>query len=503
MADFFLTTAIDYANGRPHLGHAYEKVLCDAMARFQRNQGKTVLFLTGTDEHGQKVQQSAAKAGIAPQQFCDEISSEFQALWDRLNISYSTFGRTTNPLHKDFTRQCLQQLFDQGEIYFQEHEGYYSVRQEQFVTDKDQVDGKWPEIYGEVVLTKEPNYFFKLSKYQGWLLDFLKSHPDWIQPAFRQNEVLGALEKPLDDLCISRPKSRLEWGIPLPFDENFVTYVWFDALLNYVSFAQADWPADFNVIGKDILVPAHGVYWPIMLKALNLPTPKHLAVHGWWLNRGAKMSKSQGNSVDPVPYLERYTADGFRYFLLRDMTFGQDADFTDEKVQQRYDADLAKDFGNLVNRALSMLVRYRNGVVPSFDAATVTELESDLRSDALLETYAKQFESWQIHAALQTVWTLVGRCNQYVEQTAPWKLAKDPEQAARLDLVLAHLVESVRRLAILVEPVIPTVARKVMTQLGLGEPGFLLKDATFGAGLAGRAIGTPEPLFPRIEEAKE
>jgi methionyl-tRNA synthetase len=503
MAKFYVTTAIDYVNGRPHLGHAYEKILADVLARYQRSLGNEVFFLTGVDEHGQKNQQSAQARGIEPQAFCDEMTGHFRGMWDRLQIRYDGFARTTDPLHKKAVRESLQKLHDKGEIYFKEHEGYYSQRQEQFVTEKDMVDGKWPEIYGDVVKTTEPNYFFKLSQYQDWLAEYIQAHPDFIFPTFRRNEVLGALEKPLNDLCISRPKSRLEWGISLPFDENYVTYVWFDALVNYVSFAAGNWPATAHVIGKDILIPAHAVYWPIMLKALGLEQPRQLIVHGWWMNRGAKMSKSVGNVVDPAPYVDRYGADALRYFVMRDMVLGQDSDFTDEKIQQRYQSDLGNDLGNLVNRTLSMLQRYRQGIVPAYETSHLTDGDRELASDEIVEEYRKAMDGYQVHAALQAVWRLIQKANQYVDQNAPWKLAKDPGLGGRLDVVLAHLAETIRRLSILVDPVLPVTAGKIRDQLRWAGSSARMEDAKFGTILQGHPAGNPEQLFPRLEEKAE
>ena len=502
-ARFFLTTAIDYVNGRPHFGHAYEKILADVLVRYRRSLGQETFFLTGVDEHGQKVQQSAQAKGIPPQQFCDELSVQFEALWKKLGIGFDCFVRTTDTAHKEIVRKFLQQLKDAGLIYFKEHEGFYSTRQEQFVTEKEMVDGQWPEIYGEVVKTKEPNYFFKLSAYQDWLRQYLTDHPEFIFPAFRRNEVLAAIapEKPLNDLCISRPKSRLAWGIPLPFDEEYVTYVWFDALVNYVSFAGGHWPADAHVIGKDILIPAHAVYWPIMLKALDLPLPKQLIVHGWWMNRGAKMSKSVGNVIDPEPYIEKFGPDALRYFALREMALGQDADFTDEKLLQRYQSDLANDLGNLVQRALSMIHRYRAGVVPLRHEAALTPLDRELESNDALNAYREAMDNLQTHVALQAIWQYLQRANQYVEQAAPWKLAKDPANAERLDAVLATLAEAVRRIAVLIGAFLPHTAAKIFAQLGIEGIG-LLTEATFSAKLAGQTIQPPQPLFPRIEEEK-
>ncbi len=502
---YFLTTAIDYVNGRPHLGHAYEKILADVLNRYHLSLGQDSFFLTGLDEHGQKVQQSAQAQNIPPQQFCDEMAVHFQTLWKRLHIHPNRFVRTTENNHKEVVRKFLQKLHDQGEIYFKEHEGLYSVRQEQFVTEKEMVNGQWPEIFGEVVKTVEPNYFFKLSSYQDWLRTYLQEHPEWIMPSFRRNEILAALERPLGDLCISRPKSRLSWGIPLPFDEEYVTYVWFDALINYVSFAYYDtpedrWPADLHIIGKDILIPAHGVYWPIILRALGLTQPRQFLVHGWWLNRGAKISKSVGNTIDPIPYIEKCGADAFRYFLMREMALGQDADFTDDKFIQRYQSDLSKGLGNLVQRSLSMLHRYRQGIVPPIHESCLTDLEKDLQTENVTTNYQSFMDKFEIHHALGAVWTYIQRTDQYVEQTAPWKLAKDPAQSTRLDTVLGHLIESIRRISVLIDAVLPQTSLQIRAQLGLATEPLRLSAASFGNTLTGQVTLAPTALFPRIEE---
>jgi methionyl-tRNA synthetase len=505
---YFLTTAIDYVNSAPHLGHAYEKVLADFFARHQRGLERDVLFLTGVDEHGQKVQQSALREGIEPQLFCDQMSARFRSLHESLGVASTKFVRTTEAHHKTIVRDWLQRLHDKGEIFFQEHEGYYSVRQEQFVTEKDQVDGQWPEIFGEVVAMKEPNYYFRLEPYREKLRRYLEENADVIVPAFRRNELLGALEKPLDDLCISRPKSRLTWGIPLPFDENYVTYVWFDALVNYYSFAEVGgafrWPPDLQIIGKDILVPAHGVYWLIMLFALGYELPRHLLVHGFWTNSGAKISKSNVKSlVDPVPYVEKYGPDALRYFVLREMTLGQDADFSDERFETRYQGDLGKKLGNLVQRTLSMIGRYREGRVPSYDGFHLQPIDEALRSDLVVEEYTRAVDQFAPHLALQAVWELVQRANQYVEETAPFKLAKDPAQAKRLDAVLAHLAEAVRRLSVLIQAALPFTAEKIRVQLQLPAGPVPLGEARFGNSLRNHTIGQPAVLFPPIEEKKQ
>jgi methionyl-tRNA synthetase len=505
---YFVTTAIDYVNGDPHLGHAYEKVLADVMARYQRLAGREVRFITGVDEHGQKVQQSAQREQTDPQAFCDRMAGRFQKLQDVLGNSYDAWVRTTGPAHQEYVRVSLQQLKDKGEIVFQQRDGWYSVRQEQFVTEKDrEPSGGWPEIFGQVERMSESNYFFRLAPYQDWLRRHIEENPDWIFPAFRSKEVLGALKEPLPDLCISRPKSRLAWGIPLPFDAEYVTFVWFDALLNYASYARTPerdwWPADAHVIGKDIMIPAHAVYWPIMLKALELPLPRRLVVHGWWLNRGAKMSKTVGNIINPYPYFEKFGVDALRYFLLAEMVPGQDADFTDQRLLERYEGDLAKGLGNFLQRSLTMINKYRTGIVPHYAEAQVGEAETELRSNAAVEKFQAAMENWQMKEALEVSLSLVSQADKYIEVTSPFKLAKDPSQQDRLDAVLGHLAETARRLAILVSPVMPEVARRMEEQLLLPGGSRRLEDARFGATLGGHAIGSPKALFPPVELAPD
>ena len=502
---YFLTTAIDYVNSAPHLGHAYEKVLADFFSRHQKSLERDVLFLTGVDEHGQKVQQSAQREGIEPQAFTDAMSAHFKRLHESLGVVSSHFVRTTDEGHKKVVREWLQKLHDKGEIFFQEHEGFYSVRQEQFVTEKDQVDGQWPEIFGEVIQTKEPNYYFRLEPYRQQLLKHIEENPEWIVPTFRRKELLGALAEPLGDLCISRPKSRLAWGIPLPFNEDYVTYVWFDALVNYYSFASVKghlvWPPDLQIIGKDILIPAHGVYWPIMLFALGIELPKHLLVHGFWTNSGAKISKSNAKSlIDPVPYVEKYGPDALRYFVLREMVLGQDADFSDDRFETRYTSELANNLGNLVNRTLSMINSYREGIVPNYDGFHLTEADADLRSDTVVEEYRAAVNQFAPHLALQAVIKFSQRANQYIEETAPFKLKKDPEQAKRLDVVLGLLAETVRRLSVLVQAALPFTAEKIQAQLQLPVGPRRIEEALYGNSLRGHAIGKPQPLFPRLEK---
>jgi methionyl-tRNA synthetase len=503
MKSFYITTAIDYVNGSPHLGHAYEKVLTDVIARFRRQMGDRVYFLTGVDEHGQKVQASAKKRGIPPQQFCDEVSAEFRALLPKLNISNNDFIRTTEERHKKVVRAVLQQLFDQGEIYQAEYRGFYSTRQEQFLQEKDRLpDGSWPEIFGEVTEITESNYFFKLKQYQAWLVEFLTQNENFIFPQFRQKQVLEFLKEPLNDLCISRPRERLEWGIPLPFDPSYVTYVWFDALLNYYS-AVADrpgvWPATWHVIGKDILVPPHAVYWPIMLHAANLPLPGGIIAHGWWMTRGAKMSKSTGNALNPLDLVEEFGVDAFRYFLIREMNVGQDSDFTREQFLVRYNSELANNLGNLVNRTLNMTTRFASGVLPAAEVAEDAEKELHTLWETTRAEVIPLCEGFQFHTALERAMGFVTATNAYIEKRAPWKLAKstDPKDHALLRTSLATMAEALRLAVALIQHVTPSTTEKINAVLGY-TPGSIWPDElVWGAKLTGGKVAGALVLFPR------
>ncbi len=502
MKSFYLTTAIDYVNGSPHLGHAYEKVLADVIARFRRLMGDDVWFLTGTDEHGQKVQMTARQRGIAPQQFCDEISEEFRGLCRLLNVSNTDFIRTTEERHKRVVRDLLQRLFDQGEIYRAEYRGFYSARQEQFLQDKDRSpDGTWPEIFGEVAEIVEPNYFFKLRAYQGWLVDHLKQHEDFVFPRYRQKQVLEFLAEPLNDLCISRPRERLEWGIPLPFDDQYVTYVWFDALVNYYSAVATTgrWPADFHIIGKDILVPPHAVYWPIMLHACGLPLPKSLLVHGWWSVNGQKMSKSTGNYVEPAEYVTQYGVDALRYFLIREMSVGQDSDFSAAQFLSRYNSDLANDLGNLVNRVLNMTGRYAGGAVPAADAAEEPERELQALWTRTRDEFIALGEGFQFHTALDRAFAFAKAINRYAELRAPWKLGKSaaPADQARLRTSLATMAEALRLTVSLLAPVMPATTEKVHAALGAAPAENWRASLEWGERLRGGKTQATLVLFPR------
>ena len=514
---FYITTAIDYVNGQPHLGHAYEKIIADVIARSRRSLGQEVFFLTGLDEHGQKVQQAALAEKKNPQAYCDALAADWQAFVKKLELTNDDFVRTTQPRHKEFVQATLAKLHAAGHFYKATYTGFYSAKEETFLTEKDRLpDGTFDASYGEVVELKEDNYYFKLGAQQPWLIDYIEANPDFIAPAYRRNEVLGFLKNnKLEDLCISRPAARLNWGIPIPFDQDFVTYVWFDALVNYTSIAAAHgdavvsakseignrkskmdlWPADIHLIGKDI-VKFHTVYWPIMLKAMELPLPKQILVHGWWQKDGAKISKSTGNVVDPIAVITEWGLDAFRFYVLRELDIGPDGNWTDAGFKSRYQAELANGLGNLVNRSLSMLKRYRNGIVP----AKSNELAADA-AKAADETRALLKQN-QLQAALQSIWGLVNRANKFVDETAPFKLAKDPAQARRLDDVLYNLTETCRVLAVLLRPFLPGTAVKIYTQLGLTESPDKLDAATWGGLCAGHKIGEPAPLFPRKDEAK-
>ena len=506
MKNFYLTTAIDYANGSPHLGHAYEKVLADVIARYKRLCGESVYFLTGLDEHGQKVQQSAKKAGVEPIAFCDEQAEKFISMCKLLNISNDDYIRTSQERHKKVVREILQMLYDKGDIYKAEYKGFYSTRQEQFLQEKDRVDGKWPEIFGDVVEITESNYFFKIQQYQEWLVDYIKKNEDFIFPRFRAKQVMEFLKEPLNDLCISRPKERLEWGIELPFDSGYVTYVWFDALVNYISAIgygtdefSKNWPADFHVIGKDILVPPHSVYWPIMLHASGIELPKSLLVHGWWMSSGEKMSKSLGNIVNPLDLVEKFGVDAFRYFLMREMNVGQDSDFSFDLFLTRYTSDLGNDLGNLLSRLLNMGKRYCASVVPS--AKVEEEFEKQL-IDLARETsqeVLRLYDGMQFHIGLEKTFAFIRAINRYAEQRAPWKLAKSEAEADKLALetTLANMAEALRVASVLIAPIMPNVSAKILTLLGLENIEKFEGNTEWSNVLEGKTLGAQEILFPR------
>ncbi len=516
---FYITTAIDYVNGEPHLGHAYEKIITDVIARAHRSFGHEVFFLTGLDEHGQKVQQAAQARGMDTQKYCDECASTWKAFAAKLELSNDDFIRTTEARHKQVVEAILSRLNDKGFFYKATYEGYYSTKEETFLTEKDRLpDGTFPAHYGEVIKLVEDNYSFAMEAHQAWLIDYFDDNPDFIQPETRRNEILGFLRNnALEDLCITRPANRLAWGIPLPFDPAFVTYVWFDALVNYISIpavhgdpllasflgsqvATANpplslWPADAHVIGKDI-VKFHGVYWPIMLKAMGLPLPKRLLVHGWWQKDGEKLSKSTGHVVDPIAIINEWGLDAFRFYVVRELAIGPDGNWTDSGFESRYESELAKKLGNLLNRSLSMLNRYRGGVVP----ARSDELAPEA-ARVVAET-RRLIEENQLQAALVSIWSLVNLANKYIDDTAPFKIAKDPSQAKRLDEVLFNLVEVCRILAVMLWPFIPETAGKIYGQLGLKDSPAKFTESRWGVLPAGHKVNEPVPLFPIKEKPK-
>ena len=517
---FYLTTAIYYVNGQPHLGHAYEKVITDVMARAHRSLGDEVFFLTGLDEHGQKVQQAAEAEGKSPQAYCDELAAQWQAFAARLNLTNDDFVRTTQPRHQAVVKALLNKLHAQGDLYKAPYRGWYSWKEETFLTDKDRLpDGSFDPVWGEVKELIEENWYFRMGRHQPWLIEHLEANPTFVQPVQRRNEVLGFLKsQTLEDLCISRPRARLTWGIPLPFDPEYVNYVWFDALTNYFSIPAALgdpgaveslkgfyepapsatpppslWPADVHVIGKDI-VKFHAVFWPIMLKAAGIPLPRQVLVHGWWQKDGAKMSKTTGNVVDPLAVIDEWGVDAFRYYVVRELDIGPDGNWTDTGFASRYQSELANGLGNLVNRSLSMLKRYRAGVVP----ARSDELKDEVT--ARVAEVASALREHQLQSALQLIWAVVNRVNQYVDQTAPFKLAKDPTQAARLDEVLYNLVETCRILAILLAPFLPETANRIYAQLALPGIPDRFALAAWGGLASGHTVGEPMPLFPRKDQ---
>jgi methionyl-tRNA synthetase len=505
---FYLTTPIYYVNAEPHLGHAYTTIIGDAMARWHRLAGDRVWFLTGTDEHGDKIAQAAAKAGISPQANAERVSASFREAWRRLGISNDDFIRTTEPRHEKIVQKILQALWESGEIYLGRYGGNYCFGCERFYTEKEIVDGKCPDHLTPLTWIEEENYFFKMSKYQTWLIEEIQRRPEMIRPERYRNEILGFLREPLQDLSISRPRTRLEWGIPLPFDDKFVTYVWFDALINYVSALggpgdtryETFWPVVEHLIGKDILKP-HAVYWPCMLKAAGIPLYRHLNVHGYWRIGGGKMSKSVGNVVEALALADKYGNDAFRYFVMREMVFGLDADFSEEAFVARLNADLANDLGNLASRASTLIVNFAGGVVPP---ASVTGAEEQVVARAFERAVTDAraaMEEYAFQRALSAIWEFIAVVNRYVDASAPWELKKDPAKQPRLHAVLYTLAESLRGLGLVLAPFVPDAAAKIRAALGqTGEPS--LAETVWGRMQAGTRVQKIAALFPRVEDKK-
>lgn len=511
MKRVYLTTPLYYVNAEPHLGHTYTTIVADTVKRYYRYQGVETFLLTGTDEHGDKIARAASENGMEPKAYADRISAIFRSTWDACGISYDHFIRTTDSYHKETVQQILQKIYDQGDIYFGEYGGFYCFGCERFYTEKELVAGKCPDHQKEPDFIQEKNYFFRMSKYQQQLLDHIQDHPDFIRPERYRSEVLAFLREPLEDLCISRPKSRLQWGIPLPFDAGYVTYVWFDALINYVSalkhrgedFFRAFWSNANHLIAKDILKP-HGVFWPTMLMAAGLPLYNHLNVHGYWIMETGKMSKSLGNVVRPLEMKKRYGTDAFRYFLLREMVFGQDANFSLDAFVTRVNADLANNLGNLISRVLAMQQRYFDGKVQPLGFVWAKE-DQELKEKFLqAERDLKQhMEKLHFHRALEAVWGAIDHANRYIVQTSPFVLIKDANKRGRVGEVLHHLLEAVRTASRLFSPFLPETAKEIHALLDVPEEAIVQPPPWGEFFSPGHKIGPPKVLFPRIEPLTE
>jgi methionyl-tRNA synthetase len=511
---FYITTPIYYPSGKLHIGHAYSTVAGDAISRYKRMRGYDVMYLTGTDEHGQKIQRKAEEKGVTPQQYVDEIVSGIQDLWKKLKITNDDFIRTTQERHKTVVAKIFDQLVKQGDIYLDEYEGWYCTSDESFFTERQLVDGHCPDCGGKVEMVKEESYFFKMSKYVDRLVQYYDEHPEFIQPESRKNEMLNNFIKPgLEDLAVSR--TTFDWGIKVPGNPKHVIYVWIDALSNYITALgygtendekfKKYWPADVHLMSKEI-VRFHTIYWPIMLMALDLPLPKKVFAHGWILMKDGKMSKSKGNVVDPVSLIDRYGLDALRYYLLREVPFGSDGVFTPEGFVERTNFDLANDLGNLLNRTIAMIEKYFDGKLPAYQLGE-TEVDQSLEA-TIKETVAQvedSLENMQFSVALSSIWSLISRTNKYIDETAPWVLAKDDVNKDRLGNVMAHLADSLRIVAVMLQPFLTESPTEIFRQLGIQDKALKEWDSVYELGQikAGTTVEKGDPLFPRLDVKDE
>ena len=506
---YYITTPIYYPSDKLHIGHAYCTTIADTLARFHRAKGEDVFFLTGSDEHGLKIQRKAQEKGITPIEYVDAIIANFKQLWNELNISNNDFIRTSEERHHKVVQDVLTKIFEQGDIYKKNYEGLYCVPCESYWLERQLVDGKCPDCGRPVEKMQEESYFFKLSKYQEWWLQFIEENPNFIQPASRRNEMINFVKQGLEDLCITR--TTFDWGIPVPFDKKHVVYVWFDALLNYltgIKYGTDDamfnkfWPASLHLVGKEI-VRFHTIIWPIMLKAMGVELPQKVYGHGWLVIDGDKMSKSKGNVIDPLALIDEFGADAIRYFLLREIVFGNDGNFSRDALITRINSDLANDLGNLLHRTVSMIEKYHGGVVTNAGVNEVVDEDLQALVKTTVANFEKDMDAMEINSAIKGVWALISRANKYIDETGPWILAKDEAKAARLQTVMYNLAETLRVVAILVAPFIPSTSPKIYTQLGLEVPAeFLLTDAEFGK-MESTKVQKGEPLYPRIEIAED